>query len=410
MDTTLGNNPEFSSCRCCNESFGNDQLQSLFEYTNDEMEIYKIIMLIAPIAISRNDGFSQKICIDCKSQAMNAYRFRQMCVSIDENVRFNRKPLSITNNEHDYSVWNIMMDDDMDLSEYLIDTNKEEIIQPSLIDETPIEEKPTIDETQNFDAPTSTKKSRRYSCPVCGKLWVTPSKLKRHMVVHRSGKATKQEKSTSEGKKPSFSSPVLFESQKSEPEVQCPICFLAIESQAQLPLHMIVHIKTETRQLSKQNETFAKSFPLAQKLGKRHYNCTVCGSEFQSPAKLTNHMKSQHMRKVSIFKNNNRPVVAEKTQNQSQPKRKHDCLICSKSFQSPYKLNRHIKSHTRTKAKPGRKRVRNNNCPHCGKAFETPSKVLRHLKVHRDILQPISSKSESSPILEISAVTSILGD
>lgn len=55
MDTTLGK-PEDFACRCCMNRFDDMQLQSLFEYTTDEMELYKIVMLIAPIAICRNDG------------------------------------------------------------------------------------------------------------------------------------------------------------------------------------------------------------------------------------------------------------------------------------------------------------------------------------------------------------------
>lgn len=63
-----------------------------------------------------------------------------------------------------------MNDDyDIDLSEYLIDT-KEETIGSSLLVEDEIP--PAIDDTQNFDAPVPLKKSRRYSCPVCSKLWV----------------------------------------------------------------------------------------------------------------------------------------------------------------------------------------------------------------------------------------------
>lgn len=58
MDTTLvkSDGPEDCVCRCCSKSFHADQLHSLFEYTNEETEIYKILMILAPISICRNDG------------------------------------------------------------------------------------------------------------------------------------------------------------------------------------------------------------------------------------------------------------------------------------------------------------------------------------------------------------------
>lgn len=325
-----------------------------------------------------------------------------LCVSTDENIRFNRKPLS-TNNEHDYSVWNINNDDydDMDLSEYLIDTKEE---SHPLMDE-PIYQTPAVDETQNFDAPTPSKAARRYSCPVCGKLWVTPSKLKRHMSVHRNAKQQKEQQPKVEVKKPSFSSPIFYDPPKKEPEVQCPICFLAIESPSKLPQHMIVHIKTENRVEPK--AVRVEPAPIAQKIGKR-YICTVCGSQFLSPAKLTNHMKAQHMRKVSIISNGMSPKVPEKMRPISSRHRRNICNICSKTFQSSSKLTRHLKSHQRTKPAVRRQRPRNHACQYCEKHFETPSKLLRHQTVHRDLLK--SEHIDAPPILEISTVTSILGD
>lgn len=318
-----------------------------------------------------------------------------MCMSSDENVRSNRKPF-IRNNEHDYSTWNIMTDDyDIDLSEYLIDT-KEETIGSSLLTEDEITQTPAIDDTQNFDAPAPLKKSRRYSCPVCKKLWVsfkdylggqsqlkrafqiTPSKLKRHMSVHRNEKYIKELPRTEQKKS--------YESPKKEPEVQCPICFLAIDSQAELIQHMTIHIKIDP-----------STVPLAQKIGKK-YICTVCDSESNSTAKLQSHMKS-HMRKSLLV-----PIF-----NGSIKKPSHVCPYCSQSCFNSASLQRHINTHIQSKKLKRRSRPRNHACQHCEKRFETPSKLLRHQTVHRDILQGMKDNLIESP-LEISTVTSILGD
>lgn len=37
-------------------NYVNEDLESIFEATIDRIEIFKILMLIAPIAIARNDG------------------------------------------------------------------------------------------------------------------------------------------------------------------------------------------------------------------------------------------------------------------------------------------------------------------------------------------------------------------
>lgn len=311
-----------------------------------------------------------------------------MIVSTDENIRSNRKPLTM-NNEHDYSTWNIN-DYDMDLSEYLID-EKQETIQNTLEPELP--NPPAIEEIHNFVAPKSPKKMPRYSCPICDKRWVTPSKLKRHMSVHRNEIQTKEAPKV-ELKRSSISTLTFFEPPKKEPEVQCPICFLAIESQSALGQHMNTHVKNAK----------PEPLPVALKIGAR-YICVVCGSESPSPAKLNSHMKAKHMPKNTDFR---RRLNSHTCQERKQQNR---CTFCSKFFQNLSSLKRHISAHVRIKQTMRRQRPRRHACQHCEKRFETPSKLQRHQSVHRDILQGMKRHAiESSPVLEISAVTSILGD
>ena len=83
-----------------------------------------------------------------------------MVVSTDENIRSNRKPFAM-NNEHDYSTWNVPMDYDMDLSEYLID-EKEETIQNTLLPEPVVPNPPEIDPSQKFVAPSTQEKLHKY--------------------------------------------------------------------------------------------------------------------------------------------------------------------------------------------------------------------------------------------------------
>lgn len=334
---------------------------------------------------------------------MSSYHFRQMCISNDELIRFNRKPPN-NNNEHDYSLYNIHQDDYDgldDFSEYFSGT-KEESMQHSLMTDADVQQPLSIDETQNFDAPSPSKKRRRYTCPVCGKLWVTPSKLSRHMAVHKHDKESKEKPKSSLPKPP----PSVIYDVPITDEVQCPICFCVVESSNKLQQHMLIHVKTAPRKEVKK-ELIEDPVPIAQKVGPSLYSCTVCGSMLPSSAKLTNHMRNQHMRKISIISNSSNPKVPAKMMARAASD-KNFCVICSKVFPTPYKLNRHMVTHSRPK-KPSRpQRPRRYACQHCDKKFETPSKLLRHKKVHRDNVQVV--KGDSPPVLVISAVTSIMGD
>lgn len=310
-----------------------------------------------------------------------------MCVSTDESNRCNRKPI-VTNNEHDYSTWNIN-DYDMDLSDYLIDTNsKESTHQEPILAKTelPQIQTPAVDETINFHAPAAIKKSKRYSCPVCSKLWVTPSKLRRHLNVHKIENQMKLQTSLSNLNEPS--KPCSQEA--IDNSLQCPICNNTVESQAKLMLHMSIHIKDELRAEMRMEQAFLAEVPIAEKIGKR-YICTVCRYETSTPSKLQGHMKT-HMRK---------------SMTDDMPQ--YHCTSCPESFSNESMLKRHRKSHLRPKSTKRRKGPKNHACLHCEKRFETPSKLQRHQTVHRDVF-PKNEGIDSPSILEISAVTNILGD
>jgi hypothetical protein len=304
-----------------------------------------------------------------------------MCISSDENMRSNRRPVS-RNNEHDYSAWKID-EYDMDLSEYLIEgstlkdeeSSRDHFVQQSQNVEPTQTFEATFDETQNFDISTKKKARKSYACPICSKLWVTPSKLKRHLGSH---KTSVKEKSL----------------EPPEQQIQCPICNSLLDSPHKLTQHMAdMHIKHENQ------PEYENGIPLAQIIGTR-YICTVCSFEFSTPSKLQNHMKVQHM----------------KPENLATTKARHICKFCHKILVTPSKLQRHLRTHNKTKEEHCETkrsfRPRRHECIHCGKKFETPSKLLRHMtSVHRDSCRDLNKNANSSETaLEISTVTSILGD
>lgn len=104
MDTTLvkSDSPEDCVCRCCSKSFHADQLHSLFEYTNEETEIYKILMILAPISICRNDGELGSRSLFSIVNFLNSSHFRIFREVVHRLPRASTKCLSVSPHVHQY--------------------------------------------------------------------------------------------------------------------------------------------------------------------------------------------------------------------------------------------------------------------------------------------------------------------
>lgn len=108
MDTTLGKSEDFS-CRCCHKIFSDEQLlHSIFEYTNDEMELYRILTLLTSISISRNDG-KNFVClyhclfimhISIKKQIVKEYISRILTENLRRVQEYSCECLSLPTNVH----------------------------------------------------------------------------------------------------------------------------------------------------------------------------------------------------------------------------------------------------------------------------------------------------------------------
>lgn len=109
----------------------------------------------------------------------------------------------------------------------------------------------------------------------------------------------------------------------------------------------------------------------------KFFVCPLCPGVFESAQKLAFHVGSAH--NIDIQKDE---VKASTTSSG----RKYDCKICSKKFESPWKLRRHFLVHkdildpSQLPKVPAREYK--HECPECGKRVETPSKLQRHMSVH----------------------------
>lgn len=318
-----------------------------------------------------------------------------MCISTDETVRCNRRPL-MANNEHDYSTWNINDYSDMDLSEYLTIDPKDPASPEPLPMEPVTPRAPAVVHTEEIETQVYST-NRRYACSLCPKLWETPSKLRRHLKAHKNEKDMKYVRKIETRRiylpklpppEESFESDV--QSTNDAPQVQCPICFVIIDSQSKLSEHMnAVHTKVPITEK-------ADSPPTTVKHGKRHYVCSLCNAESSSPGKLQIHMKS-HQTKVSKS-----PT--------SKLKKLFTCNFCQKAFTKMTFLTKHVCVDPYERKPRRRPTPRRHPCQHCEKKFETPSKLVRHQSVHREAFKIQKLDASETPILEISAVTNILGD
>lgn len=75
-----------NSCRVCLTS-GNENLVSLFD-PDEDPQLFEVLKIIASVKIVLNDSLSQKICLDCRTKAIDAHSFRAMCLDSDESVRY----------------------------------------------------------------------------------------------------------------------------------------------------------------------------------------------------------------------------------------------------------------------------------------------------------------------------------
>lgn len=126
----------------------------------------------------------------------------------------------------------------------------------------------------------------------------------------------------------------------------------------------------------------------------KYFPCPICQSLFSSSQELAIHVVNRH------------PVTEDKHEEMprksSNSGKKFECHICSKKFESPWKVKRHLLVHRDVIAPaempkfPPRKYK--HECPECGKRVETPSKLQRHMSVHDKKTRMSSGVNQHRPL------------
>ncbi|KAF0044148.1 hypothetical protein F2P81_003306 [Scophthalmus maximus] len=159
--------------------------------------------------------------------------------------------------------------------------------------------------------------SEQHGCLQCSKCFPSASKLQRHEMVHT-------------GLKP----------------FQCPTCGKAFRQASHLKRHDRTHCNSEQPKHFNQQVTIKKL--------RLYPEITVCTPAQRRPISIT--------KVPSLFKTNPKSYTDKK-------KKLHTCPICCKNFASPFKLSRHLVTHSG---------MRPYKCTLCSKTFTQRG----HLKVH----------------------------
>jgi len=202
----------------------------------------------------------------------------------------------------------------------------------------------------NHDRTTHDEMPKEFSCPTCGKLFLTENRLQIHQNAFHGEKA--------------FS---------------CDMCNVRCKSKHTLRTHMRKHSGIFT--CSYCNLTTASNAALVSHVrihtGEKPFVCDMCGNSYASKLGLTSHKRTHQQE--ALFKCNicgytgsshSSIYIHKQTHNADKP---FVCDVCGKTFKIKVRLVDHQKIHFATK---------NYACEVCNKAFLARYQLVQHSRTH----------------------------
>ncbi|XP_029349535.1 zinc finger protein 770-like [Echeneis naucrates] len=223
--------------------------------------------------------------------------------------------------------------------------------------------KVNVKKTQTYK-PMQNPSYGKHKCLHCLKAFPSASKLQRHEMVHT-------------GVKP----------------FHCPVCGKAFRQASHLKTHGRTHCKRKPSKPVNQQVDIRKL-----KINSQHQlypRITICIPQQQmSVNRDTTHSvlvgTGSRGQRALICTSHEKPITEMNSVFKSKPKsntcekkKRHVCRICSKNFVSPYKLSRHLVTHSG---------IRPYKCTLCGKTFTQRG----HLKIHEQSCRQHTRTSDDS--------------
>ncbi|KAM9435951.1 uncharacterized protein znf770 [Clarias gariepinus] len=190
----------------------------------------------------------------------------------------------------------------------------------------------------NTSETTWIKSKVGHECPVCHKCFSAPSKLRRHCLTHT-------------GQRP----------------FQCSLCCRAFRQLSHLKAHHSVHAAPRKKLTSAlQMHRVTHTQPSTSKARLRRFVHISLARKFRSAKQKLLSPAAE----INLQENNSLPCAVSSSDQEINGRQDYSCSVCSKHFNAPSKLRRHILIHT------GQRPFR---CSLCFRGFRQKS----HLKSHK---------------------------
>ena len=411
-----------TSCRTCLLTSSN--LESLFETFFENSPLSKILNQINPNLnqIERDDKLSHQICEECRTNAINAYKFQQMCFVNDKRIRTlieSQMKFDIDTQIKREETGSETQQDELSLLDKIetsLDINMQsnnstdvmltelKPIEEDFDSETPDMSNEDSDEVSS-SASESSDKREKYNCDSCNKQFSSRRKLEGHLKsIHKSKSVGSEDNESSDDddddtmktfacdscpkkfKKASLLARHIKTHDPNKRPHECAKCQKRFPSQVALVRHDILHSDLMERSKIPRDEP-------------QNFSCVICGRAFKSHESLSSHLKS-HRSKTSeeeefVCKlcNDVFPTFSDITRHSKNhiENSTHQCAICNKLFVVGDELIDHFLRH---------KGMKPHQCPVCEKSFLKLHKLNVHMRIHSDDKVSSSSLSKISDYLK----------
>ena len=251
---------------------------------------------------------------------------------------------------------------------------------------------------------------KNQKCLICGKLWSSPSSLKRHMTVHTGempykcgtcglqfsyNASLKQHCLRNHGKRTSSDGvPTAASDEQAAKYQTCSICGKLWVSPSMLKRHMTSHTGKKPFKCDRCGKAFSMKSTLEQHTtvhtGEKPYECGTCGLHFSYKANLKRHCLRNHGKRASsdgvptetAVHRKSTSSAAAAAERKPQPDR---VPSPRKGLMRRCKEQHGASSHGDAATKPQPQSLaaeQDRTCPICGMVFDSPSRMKRHMVQH----------------------------